>query len=79
VMSLHSRIILLKTVPAGTSLGYGRTFTTVRTSRIATIAIGYADGLRRAHSNNGRVIVRSQRGSHFAPIVGRVSAWRGAR
>jgi alanine racemase len=73
VMSLHSRIILLKTVPAGTSLGYGRTFTTVRTSRIATIAIGYADGLRRAHSNNGRVIVRSQRGSHFAPIVGRVS------
>ncbi|HZS09592.1 MAG TPA: alanine racemase [Blastocatellia bacterium] len=73
VMSLHSRIILLKTVPAGASLGYGRTFTTGRESRIATIAIGYADGLRRAHSNNGRVIVRSQQGSGFAPIVGRVS------
>jgi alanine racemase len=73
VMSLHSRIILLKTVPAGTSLGYGRTFITQRESRIATIAIGYADGLRRAHSNNGRLIVASQQGSCFAPIVGRIS------
>ena len=69
VMSLHSRIVLLKTVPPGTSLGYGRTFTTNRVSRIATIPIGYADGLRRAHSNNGRIIVRN----HFAPIVGRIS------
>ena len=72
-LSLHSRIILLKTVPAGTPLGYSRTFTAPRESRIATIAIGYADGLRRAHSNNGRVIVLTQQGSHFAPIVGRVS------
>jgi alanine racemase len=69
VMSLHSRIVMLKTVPAGTSLGYGRSHTTTRESRIATIPIGYADGLRRAHSNNGRVIVRGL----FAPIVGRVS------
>jgi len=69
VMSLHSRIIMLKTVPPGTSLGYGRSYTTTRESRIATIPIGYADGLRRDHSNNGRVIVRGR----FAPIVGRVS------
>jgi alanine racemase len=69
VMSLKSRIVLLKTVPAGTSLGYGCTFTTVRESRIATLPIGYADGFHRAHSNNGRVIVRG----HFAPVVGRVS------
>src|SRR5205085_12213553 len=40
-----------------------------RESRIATIPIGYADGFHRAHSNNGRVIVRGQ----FAPVVGRVS------
>jgi alanine racemase len=73
VMSLHSRIILLKDIPTGTPLGYGRTFTTQRESRIATIAIGYADGLRRAHSNNGRVIALTRQGSHFAPIVGRVS------
>ncbi len=69
VMSLHSRIVHLKTVPAGTSLGYGRTFTTTRDSRIATIPIGYADGFQRAHSNHGRVIVHG----HFAPVVGRIS------
>ena len=69
VMSLHSRIVMLKTVPAGTSLGYGCSFVTQRESRIATIPIGYADGFHRAHSNNGRVIVRGQ----FAPVVGRVS------
>ncbi len=69
VLSLHSRIVLLKTVPTGTPLGYGCTFVTERESRIATIPIGYADGLSRALSNAGRVIVRDQ----FAPIVGRVS------
>lgn len=69
VLSLHSRIVLLKSVPAGTALGYGCTFTTARASRIATIAIGYADGLRRALSNKGRVLVRGC----AAPIVGRVS------
>ncbi|MGH9833751.1 MAG: alanine racemase [Blastocatellia bacterium] len=69
VMSLHSRIVMLKAVPTGTSLGYGCAFTAERESRIATIPIGYADGLRRAHSNNGRTLVRGS----FAPIVGRVS------
>lgn len=69
VMSLHSRIVMLKTVPAGTPLGYGGSFVTERESRIATISIGYADGFHRAHSSNGRVIVRGQ----YAPVVGRVS------
>jgi alanine racemase len=69
VLSLHTRIILLKTVPAGTQLGYGGTFVTRRESRIATIAIGYADGLRRAVSNCGHALV----GGRAAPIVGRVS------
>lgn len=69
VLSLHSRIVHLKTVAAHTPLGYGRTFTTARTSRIATIPIGYADGWQRAHSNNGHVLVRGQ----YAPVVGRIS------
>jgi alanine racemase len=69
VMSLRSRIVLLKTVPAGAPLGYGGTFVTSRASRIATLAIGYEDGLRRALTNRGNVIVREQ----MAPIVGRVS------
>lgn len=69
VLSLHSTIVYLKTVPAGTALGYGGTFTTNRLSQIATLSIGYADGLRRGHSNNGSVIVRG----NLAPIVGRIS------
>jgi len=69
VMSLHSRVMLMKTAPAGSPLGYGGTFVTARESRIATIAIGYDDGLRRELSNRGRVIVRGQ----MAPIVGRIS------
>ncbi len=69
VMSLHSRIMLLKRVPKGERLGYGGTFETQRDSLIATIPIGYDDGYRRAFSNKGRVIVRGQ----FAPVVGRVS------
>jgi alanine racemase len=69
VMSLRTRIILLKTVPPGTSIGYGCTFITTRESRIATLPIGYNDGLRRGLSNRGSVLVR---GAH-APIVGRVS------
>lgn len=69
VMSLHSRIAMLKTIAAGQSLGYGRSFTTKRESRIAIIPVGYADGFSRALSNCGRVIVRGS----FAPVVGRVS------
>jgi alanine racemase len=69
VMTLHSRIIHLKTVASGTPLGYGGTFVTRRESRIATLAIGYEDGLRRALSNKGRVLVRGE----LAPIVGRIS------
>jgi alanine racemase len=69
VMSLHSRIMLLKTLGRGEKLGYGCTFETKRESVIATIPIGYDDGYRRALSNRGRVIVRGT----FAPVVGRVS------
>lgn len=69
VMSLHSRIIMLKKVPAGTPLGYGGTFITARPSLIATLPVGYADGVRRALSNRGLVLIHGQ----AAPIVGRVS------
>jgi alanine racemase len=69
VLSLHTRIVFLKTVPAGTPLGYGGTYVTARLSRIATLPIGYHDGYRRAFSNKAQVIVRGA----FAPVVGRVS------
>ncbi len=69
VLSLKTRIIYLKEVPAGTSLGYGRTFVTTGPARIASLAIGYDDGLPRLAGNRGSVLVRGRR----APIVGRVS------
>lgn len=69
VMSLRSRIMLLKTVAKGEKLGYGCSFETGRESLIATIPIGYDDGFPRTLSNRGRVIVNGK----FAPVVGRVS------
>lgn len=72
-LSWHSRIVMMKTVSEGTPLGYGCTFVTKRQSRIATIALGYADGLRRALSNNGQVIVCVDDKPFMAPIIGRVS------
>lgn len=69
VLSLHSRIAQLKSVPAGDTIGYGRTFETRSDSMIATIPIGYEDGYSRGLSNTGRVIVRGK----YAPVVGRVS------
>lgn len=69
VMALNTRITFVKSVPSGTPLGYGSTFVTSRESRIATLPIGYEDGLSRALSNRGHVLVRE----HVAPIVGRVS------
>ena len=69
VMSLHTRVIFLKDVPNGAFLGYGKSFRTNRPSRIATLPIGYADGLRRALGNVGNAIVRGK----LAPIVGRIN------
>jgi alanine racemase len=69
VMSLRTRIMLLKKVPPGEKLGYGCTFETKRDSLIATLPIGYDDGYSRALSNRGRVLVCGR----LAPVVGRVS------
>lgn len=69
VMSLHSRISMLKWVPPGETIGYGCTFEASRKSLIATLPLGYHDGYMRAFSNRANVIVR---GTH-APVVGRVS------
>ncbi|HVA01662.1 MAG TPA: alanine racemase [Terriglobia bacterium] len=69
ILTLKSRVVYLKDVPSGTPLGYGADFHTRRRSRIATVPVGYADGLSRALSNRGRVIVRGC----AARIVGNIS------
>lgn len=69
VMSIYSRIIMLKWVPPGETIGYGCTFEASRRSLIATLPIGYHDGYMRGLSNRARVIVRGV----YAPVVGRIS------
>ena len=67
-MELKSRVVHVKDVKAGETIGYGGTYTLPEDKRIATVGVGYADGYPRALSNQGRMLVRGQ----YAPIVGRV-------
>jgi len=68
VMKLVSRVAYVKLFPPQSALSYGRTFVTERETRVACIAAGYADGIPRALSNKGAVLIRGRR----CPIVGRV-------
>ena len=67
-MGINARLVQVKEVPAGTPLSYGCTFTTGRKSIIGTVPMGYADGIPRALSNTGEVLVRGTR----CPIAGRI-------
>lgn len=69
VMSLRSRIALLKWVPQGETIGYGCTFEASRKTLVATIPIGYDDGYLRGLSNRAHVIIRGS----YAPVIGRIS------
>lgn len=69
ILTFKSRVVYLKDVPSGSPLGYGAAFYTRRPSRIATVPVGYADGLSRGLSNRGHVIIND----HYARIVGHVS------
>jgi alanine racemase len=68
-LSLHSQIVYLRDHPEGRPIGYGGTFVTSRASRLATISIGYHDGLPTTLSNQGELLVRG----HRVPVVGRVT------
>lgn len=68
VCKLRTKISFIKEVDKQTSIGYGRTYLTNRKSKIANIPIGYADGIKRALSNKGNVIIKKQK----APIVGAI-------
>jgi alanine racemase len=68
-LALRSVVTHVKTVDAGDTVGYGARWKATGKQRVATIAIGYADGVHRARSNSGDVLVRGKR----APLVGTVS------
>jgi alanine racemase len=67
-LSWRTHLAVVREVPAGTSVGYGCTYHTERPSRIGVLPIGYAEGIPRAVSNRGAVLVAGVR----VPIVGRV-------
>jgi alanine racemase len=70
VMTLKTRIALVRDMPKGSSISYGRTFITPRKMRIATLSAGYADGYPRHLSNrNAAVLVRGRR----CALLGRVT------
>jgi alanine racemase len=70
VMTWKTRIALIREMPAGHGISYGRTFLTPREMRVATLAAGYADGYPRHLSGTGTsVLVRGQR----CPLLGRVT------
>ncbi len=68
-MRLRTEIIALRELPVGAPVGYGGTFRAPRPTRIATVPVGYGDGLLRAVSNRGAMLVHGAR----VPIVGNVS------
>lgn len=68
VMELKTQISFIKKVPKGTSISYGRTYTTTDETYIATLPIGYGDGYSRLLSNRAHVFIAGER----YPLAGRV-------
>jgi alanine racemase len=69
VAAWKSRVVFLKTVPEGSAVSYARTWIAKRPTRVATLAVGYADGLPRLLSNRGHVLLRGAK----VPMIGRVT------
>jgi alanine racemase len=69
VMSVRTRIVHLKDIPTGARVGYGGVWRAPRPSRLATVPVGYDDGVDWRLGNRGHVLVHGRR----APIVGRIS------
>ena len=69
VLTLKTRVAQVRELPAGTTLGYGRTWCLNEPTKIATISAGYADGLPLALTNCGHVLVNGA----VCPVVGRIS------
>ncbi len=69
ILTLKARLVQIRTLPAGMSIGYGLSHTLITDTRVGTVAAGYADGLPMALSNRGSLLIHDQ----LCPILGRVS------
>jgi len=67
-LSFKTQVAQVKVIPEGECISYGCTYTTERTTRVAILPVGYADGFRRAPTNWGSVLIHGQE----APLLGRV-------
>lgn len=68
VMTLKTRIAFLKDIQPGMSVSYGRLFTASKPTKVASLPIGYADGINRMMTNRGKMMVRGK----LVPMIGRV-------
>ena len=68
IAQLKAKVIFLKEVPEGTSIGYGRSYITTKHTKVANVPIGYADGFRRDFSNGWEVLIKGKK----VPIIGKV-------
>ncbi len=68
VMTFKSRVVQIKTVPIGTTISYGATYRTNKETTVATISMGYGDGVPRLLSNKGQMMIHGK----CYPIIGRV-------
>ena len=69
VMQFKSHVASVNSYPKGNTVGYDRTYTLARDSKLANITVGYSDGYRRAFTNKGIVLING----HRVPVVGKVS------
>lgn len=69
IMAFKSKVASVNAYPKGSTVGYDRTFTLKRDSRLANLPLGYSDGYRRVFTNKGHVLIRG----HKVPVVGKVS------
>lgn len=69
VFSFRTRVGVVKRLPAGTTISYGRTYALRKDTNVAILCAGYGDGLSRAASNRAQILIRGQR----CPVLGRVT------
>lgn len=73
VVELAGKILQIRDIDSAGCVGYGASYRVEKPSRIATVAVGYADGFLRALSNRGQAVITSADRSYQVPIAGRVS------
>ncbi len=69
-LTWKARVVLLRELPAGSTVSYGHTWTAERPTRVATLGVGYADGYPRAVSSRGAAVLL---GGRRCPVLGRVT------